>query len=230
MKVGIIQSNYIPWRGYFDFIRECDVFVLYDDIQYTKGDWRNRNKIKTPQGLRWLTVPVHYEHTEQLICDTRIDNSRDWQLDHVNLFYNNYQSAPYYEDAMQLLSSNLSHGLDTKISQQNTRLIRSICAYLNITTPIYRSSAFGLDPALRKTERIIPICKALGADTYLSGPAAKVYLDEDALRREGITPEYKAYDYPEYPQLHGKFEGGVSVLDLIANVGPAAPDYIWRKP
>lgn len=230
MKVGIIQSNYIPWRGYFDFIRECDVFVLHDNIQYTKGDWRNRNTIKTPQGLRWLTVPVHYDHTAQLICETRIDESTDWRGAHLALFRENYRTAPHYGYAQAILERSL---LDTPrhltIDRLNSSLIGGICRALGVRTPIHDSSAFGLNPALRKTERIIAICKALGADTYLSGPAAKVYLDEDALRREGITPEYKVYSYPEYPQLHGKFEGGVSVLDLIANVGSAAPDYIWRK-
>ena len=226
MKVGIIQSNYIPWRGYFDFIHDCDAFILHDDIQYTKGDWRNRNKIKTPQGLRWLTVPVQYDHTAQLICETRIDGSQKWRRDHLNQFFVNYHQAKCRDDALTLL-----HGWDAQtcrtISDVNLALIHRVMNYLGICTPIYQSRMFHLSPALRKTERIIAMCKAVGADTYLSGPAARAYLDEDALRREGITLEYKTYNYPEYPQLHNGFEGGVSVLDLIANVGPDAPKYIW---
>jgi hypothetical protein len=232
MKVGIIQSNYIPWRGYFDFIRECDAFVLHDDLQYTKSDWRNRNKIKTPQGLRWLTVPVHYEHTAQLIQSTEIDWTTEWDMVHYNQLAENYRGAPHYIDALTLFVNAVvadTAGHRT-ISALNRALILAICEYLVITTPLLDSRTFHLSPALRKTDRIIAICKALGADTYLSGPAARAYLDEDALRREGIALEYKVYDYPEYPQLHGKFEGGVSVLDLIANAGPAAPDYIWGKP
>lgn len=225
MKVGIIQSNYVPWRGYFDFIHDCDAFILHDDIQYTKGDWRNRNKIKTPRGPEWLTVPVQYDHTAQLICETRIDGIR-WRQDHLNQFYNNYHPATYRDDALTLLDGWGARDCYT-ISDVNRALIHRIMNYLGIGTPIYQSRMFHLSPALRKTERIIAMCKAINADTYLSGPAARAYLDEDALRREGIALEYKVYDYPEYPQLHGKFEGAVSVLDLIANVGPAAPDYIW---
>lgn len=223
MKVGIIQSNYIPWRGYFDFIRECDVFVLHDDIQYTKGDWRNRNKIKTPQGLRWLTVPVHYVNTDQLICTTVISRATNWPRDHVELFRNNYRAAPYLTDALAIFGLAFDC-IPATISDLNIGLIRNICEYLAIKTSLRTSMEFGVTG--RKTERILQICKALGATEYLSGPAAKVYLDEDALRREGITPLYKTYNYPEYPQLHGKFEGGVTVLDLIANVGPDARNYL----
>ena len=227
MKVGIIQSCYAPWRGYFDFMRECDAFVLHDDIQYTKGDWRNRNKIKTPQGAKWMTVPVHYNHMAQLICETKIDHSTLWPIAHENMLEDNYRAAPYWRDAKLILGQSYC-GQET-ISQLNWMMLGVICGYLGITTPMLDSRSFNLDPALRKTERILAICKALGATTYLSGPAAKVYLDEDLLRRNGIVPEYKTYDYPEYPQLHGRFDGNLSVLDLIANVGPDAPLYIWRK-
>jgi hypothetical protein len=231
MRVGIIQSCYIPWRGYFDFIHDCDLFILHDDIQYTKGDWRNRNRIKTPQGTRWLTVPVHYAHTGQLICDTKIDYSTNWVQDHMNQFAANYRTAPYWDVAAELLGS-ADEGFwpPETISELNARLLTSVMLYLGIRTPVRHSIEFGLTPELRKTERILSICKAVGATHYLSGPAARVYLDEDALRREGITPEYKVYAYPEYPQQHGRFEPNVSVLDLIANVGPKAPDYIWGPP
>ena len=121
MKVGIIQSNYIPFRGYFDFIRECDAFVLHDDLQYTKRDYRNRNRIKTPQGLRWLTVPVHYKHTGQLIQDTHIDYSKPWIQDHANMFMANYMDAPYMADAMRLLA--LTTGQPRTISSLNRTLL-----------------------------------------------------------------------------------------------------------
>ena len=223
MKIGLVQSNYIPWRGYFDFIREVDAFVIHDDIQYTKGDWRNRNKIKTPQGTRWLTVPVHYAHTGQLICDTKIDYATDWQRDHINLFAENYRGAPYAYVACEILHNALGAN-PISLSHLNRRLIQDVLNYLNIRTPLSDSRAYALTG--RKTERIIQVCKRLGATEYLSGPAAKVYLDEDALRREGITPLYKTYDYAPYPQLHGAFNGNLSVLDLIANIGPDARNYL----
>jgi len=230
MKIGIIQSNFIPWRGYFDFIHDCDMFILHDDIQYTKGDWRNRNKIKTPQGTRWLTVPVHYEHTAQLICDTEIDYTIDWPLGHIRQFYANYREAPYRDHAVKILERAFDWGFGPlqRISELNAVLLGVICGYLGITVPVRDSREFGLAPTLRKTSRIIAMCKAVGATHYLSGPAARMYLDEDALRREGITLEYKEYIYPEYPQQHGPFEPHVSVLDLIANVGPKAANYIWK--
>lgn len=226
MKIGIIQPNYFPWRGYWDFIKESDIFILHSDLQYTKSDWRNRNRIKTSQGLRWMTVPVHYNHTAQLICETKIDNSTLWSVAHERLIEDNYRAAPYWRDAKLILGQSC---FGDSLSQLNRTAIGVICGYLGIKTPLLDSRQFNLDPALRKTERILAICKALGATTYLSGPAAKVYLDEDLLRRNGIVPEYKTYDYPEYPQLHGRFDGNLSVLDLIANVGPDAPFYIWGK-
>jgi len=228
MKIGIIQSNYIPWRGYFDFIREVDAFVIHDDIQYTKGDWRNRNKIKTPAGLRWLTVPVHYDYTGQLIQDVRIDDSTKWLDGHLNQFIENYREAPYVSAAYALLVDGGTRNKPETISALNRDLIRNICAYLDIQTPMYSTVTMGITGT--KTERIIQICKRLGATEYLSGPAAKAYLDEDALRRAGITPLYKVYDYPPYPQLHGAFSGNVSVLDLIANTGPDVRNYLGGKP
>ena len=224
MRVGIIQSNYIPWRGYFDFIHDCDMFILHDDIQYTKGDWRNRNTIKTPRGPQWLTVPVHYDHTAQLIQDTRIDHRRAWQKKHLNALWENYRDAPYVNDAISLFPQ--LHKAYT-ISELNEFLIRQVADYLGIDTPILRSRNFGLDPALKKTDRILVMCAAVGATHYLSGPAAKVYLDEEKLRQVGIVTEYKVYSYSDYPQLHGRFMPQVSVMDLIANIGPDAPRYIW---
>lgn len=229
MKIGIIQPNFAPWRGYHDFIYECGVFVLHSDLQYTRADWRNRNKIKTPLGLRWLTVPVHYNYTAQLISEVKIDYSTNWPKAHLNLLIDNYRAAPYFSN-MHDLFWDAVRTRPVWLCDVDRNLTDAVNLYLGIKTPVYDSRSFALDPALRKTERILAICKALGATTYLSGPAARVYLDEDLLRRNGIVPEYKVYDYPEYPQLHGKFEGNLSVLDLIANVGPDAPKYIWRKP
>lgn len=219
MRVGIIQSNYIPWRGYFDFIDEVDLFILHDDLQYTKGDWRNRNRIKTPRGSIWLTVPVHYRETHQRICDTEIDYSRNWQKDHENQIRANYGGAPYLEDVFNLLLPAFSYR-DRTISQLNRRLIESISRYLNIATPLRDAAEYSVTG--QKTDRIIALCKCVGAATYLSGPNAKSYLDEPALRREGIALEYKNYEYPPYPQQGAGFEGRVTILDLIANCGPAS--------
>lgn len=219
MKVGVIQSNYLPWRGYFDFIDEVDLFVIHDDLQFTKGDWRNRNLLKTPQGRRWLTVPVRYQHTAQLICDTEIDRSRNWQREHRNLIAAHLGTAPYIRDVFALLEPEFDADHRT-ISELNVALLDSICAYLRIRTPMRMSSDFRLTGS--RTERLIELLTTIGATTYVSGPAARAYLDEERFREAGIRLEYKRYDYPTYPQLWPPFDGGLSIIDTIANCGPAA--------
>ena len=217
MKVGIIQSNYVPWRGYFDFIEEVDFFVFHDDLQYTKGDWRNRNYIKGPTGIQRLTVPVHYLRNDQLIQDTEIDYSRDWVGKHRRILENAYKNAPYFPDMMALWLP-VCEKRPRTISRLNLDLIFGICSHLGINTPMILSSI--LAPNGTKTDRIIDVCKKVGADTYVSGPAAKSYLDETALNRHGISLEWKSYAYDPYPQLFGDFIEIVSILDLIANCGP----------
>lgn len=221
--VGVIQSAYIPWRGYFDFIASVDLFVFHDDIQYTKGDWRNRNRIKTPQGSIWLTVPVSYHKTSQLICETLITNSTNWHRDHLNQWRANYGKARYFEDALQLLAS-VEITTNLTISQLNIQLIREICLYLGINTPLMLSSELNL--AGTKTERLIDLLKKVDAKTYVSGPSADGYLDKTMFKQNGIRLEYKSYDYEPYPQLWGEFEGAVTVLDLIASRGPDSAGFL----
>ena len=223
MKVGIIQSNFLPWRGYFDFIREVDLFILHDDLQYTKGDWRNRNKIKTPNGVQWITVPVHYQHTNQLIEETSIDNSKPWTRSMLNKIRNSYQKAPFFELYFSELSDLLLEPA-ASISDLNLRLINWVCAHLEIKTPITFSQVY--HPQGTKTERLIGILEQVGATTYLSGPAAQVYLEPDLFEQANIRLEYKVYDYPEYEQLYSPFEPGVSVIDLLFMVGEKATKYL----
>jgi hypothetical protein len=223
MRVGVIQSNYLPWRGYFDFIAAVDLFVVHDDLQFTKGDWRNRNRIKTPQGLHWMTVPVHYRHTAQLIGDTEIDRSRNWQREHLNLIETHLGRAPHVADVRRLLEPEFDAGHRT-ISSLNVALAGAINSYLSIRTPMRMSSEFRLTSS--KTERLIELLTAAGATTYLSGPTARAYLEEERFREAGIHLEYKQYDYPAYPQLWGPFAGAVSIIDTIANCGPATRDVL----
>lgn len=228
MKVGVIQSSYIPWRGYFDFIASVDVFVFHDDIQYTKGDWRNRNKLKSAKGTEWLTVPVSYKNVAQLICETPIDFTTPWAKKHLRVFEAHYRKAPYFEQAAELLSG-LDDPRHETISQLNVFLIRHICDYLDINTTLFLSSELALQGS--KTERLIDLLKKLNATAYLSGPSADAYLDKALFRQNGIQLEYKSYDYAPYPQLWGNFIGEVSVLDMIANCGPKSAEYLCsRKP
>lgn len=222
-KVGIIQSNFLPWRGYFDFIREVDLFIIHDDLQYTKGDWRNRNKIKTPRGLEWITVPVHYKHTSQLIEETRIDHSNPWNQRMLNRIEAAYRQAPYFEIYFPELSEILMQPAEM-ISDLNVQLIHWVCARLGIDTPIKFSHAY--NPKGAKTERLIGILSQVGATTYLSGPAAQAYIEPELFEEAGIELEYKTYNYPEYEQLYPPFTPNVTILDLMFMVGEDSMRYI----
>lgn len=223
VKVGVIQSSFIPWRGYFDFIASVDMFIFYDDVQYSKGSWRNRNRIKCHDGSRWLTVPVRHRSLSQLIIETEIDDRKDWRASHSKLWHTEYVDAPFLNDVLTLLGD-MGKGSDLTISQLNVRLIRSICTYLDIHTPMLLSSELNVEGA--RTDRLINLLRAVGGKTYLSGPSADNYLEKDKFREAGIRLEYKSYDYAPHPQLWGSFEGAVSILDLIANCGRESSRYL----
>lgn len=227
MKVGIIQSNYIPWRGYFDFVDDVDLFIVYDDVQYTKHDWRNRNLVKTSGGLQWLTVPVDFSLSNKtLIQDTKIQCGGDWIEKHKRQIRLSYSTAPYFEQYVGEFFDLLDKRHET-ISSLNISLICWALAKLGIKTKIRMSSEFS--PVGVRTDRLIDILKKAGADSYLSGPAAKDYLEENKLRESGIALEYKSYDYSPYPQLWGEFIGKVTILDLLANCGPDARKYLKSR-
>jgi len=223
MKVGIIQSNFLPWRGYFDFIREVDLFILEDDLQYTKGDWRNRNKIKTPRGSEWITVPVNYKKTEQLIEETSIDYSTPWAKKMLNRIRESYRTAPFFEPFFSELSELLLKP-SASISELNVSLIHWVCQHLEIKTPLAFSHEY--HPSGTKTERVISILRQVGAGIYLSGPAGKDYIVPGLFQTAGIQLEYKEYNYPEYEQLYPPFDPAVSVLDLLFMKGVEALNYL----
>ena len=216
MRVGVIQSSFLPWRGYFDFIASVDLFVFYDDVQYSKGSWRNRNRIKCYDGTRWLTVPVRHRALSQLIVETEIDDGKDWRASHLRTWHSEYTDTPFLGEVLELLGE-MGQGEDRTISQLNIRLTRAICAFLDIDTPTVLSTDLNLEGI--RTDRLINLLRAVGGTTYLSGPSADSYLEKGKFREAGICLEYKSYDYAPYPQAWGPFEGAVSVLDLIANCG-----------
>ena len=224
-KIAIIQSNYIPWKGYFDMIAAVDEFILYDDMQYTRRDWRNRNQIKTPQGQQWLTVPVKVKGKYlQTIRETEIDGA-DWAKMHWKAIDQNYRRAPHFEEIAALFEPYYQHFQYTHLSALNRALIEVVCAYLGITTKISNSWDYVLVEG--KTERLADLCaQAMGTD-YISGPAARDYIVEDAFTEQGIKLTWFDYSgYPEYPQLWGGFIQGVTILDLLFNCGKDAPRYM----
>lgn len=223
--VGIVQSNYIPWRGYFDFINSVDEFILYDDAQYTKRDWRNRNTIKSPGGLIWLTIPVQVKGKySQKIKDAVVADNR-WARDHWRSIVHYYSKARYFSDFKELFEELYLRTEESRLSQINYRFIAAICRILDIGTRISWSMDYQL--VGDKTERVINLCKQAGATKYLSGPSAKAYLDEDLFKAYGIEVAYMDYSsYGVHNQLYPPFESRVSVIDLILNEGPDASVYM----
>jgi WbqC-like protein family. len=225
-KIAIVQSNYIPWKGYFDLIAAVDEFILYDDMQYTRRDWRNRNQIKTPQGVQWLTVPVRVKgRFHQKIRDTEIDG-HDWAAHHWKTLAQNYRRAPYFTALSEWLEPlYLASEPATYISELNRRFIEAICRYLGISTKITSSSDYQLVDG--KTERLAHLCIQAGGSEYVSGPAAATYLDERVFSEMDIKLTWFDYvGYPEYPQLWGGFVHGVTILDLLFNCGPDSARYM----
>ena len=224
-RVAINQSNYIPWKGYFDLIHDVDVFMFYDDVQFTVRDWRNRNKIKTPQGPAWLTIPVGADRN-RLICEVEIDPVR-WQASHWKRIRKVYGKAPFftkYEDMLRVVYVETEWRSLSELNQFLIQRISRDC--LGIEAQFIQSSDFHVTS--RKQERILGLLKAVEAEVYVSGPAAKAYLDPERFRKEGIELIWKDYSgYPEYPQAYPPFEHAVTILDLLFHVGPDAPYYIW---
>ncbi|MBU4185297.1 MAG: WbqC family protein [Proteobacteria bacterium] len=224
MKVGIIQSNYIPWRGYFDIIDDVDLFIFYDDVQYTKNDWRNRNRLKTGNGLMWLTVPVLFKFSDKtLIQDAKISYKNHWLKNHEKSILNSYSKASFFTSYAEDLFSILNNKYVT-ISELNVDIIKWIMQKLNIKTETIMSSA--VTNVGIKTARLINILKEVGATSYLTGPSAKNYHDVEKFQEAGIGLEYKVYEYKEYPQLYGGFVPQVSVLDLLFNCGENSRKYL----
>lgn len=226
MKVAILQSNYIPWKGYFDIIHDVDLFIFYDDVQYTKNDWRNRNRIKSRQSSRWLTIPTHGS-TSQLIHEVGFANAH-WQEQHWRTISQSYARAPHFASYRDLIEPVYRDRVWTRLSDLNQHLIQLIAREaLGMTTTFADSRRYSA--AGSKQDRLLDILAKCCATTYVSGPAARDYIDEASFTATGIDLIWKDYTgYPEYPQLSPPFEHGVSILDLLFNVGSDAPYYIWR--
>jgi len=228
MKCVILQPSYIPWRGYFHQIEKADIFVFYDDVQYDKHGWRNRNKIKTPNGPAWLTIPVRSQGNianQTLINQIAIDWTQDWTKKHWRSLEQSYGKAPYFERYAPLLRTYLSQKPE-KLCNWTIDLTVALAHELGLASrKILRSSELGIEGS--GTDRLVAILQRLAATHYISGPSAKAYLEEDKLHAAGITLEYMEYRYPEYPQLKPPFEPQVSIVDLLFMAGPAAPQYIW---
>ncbi len=229
MNVVILQPSYIPWRGYFHQIYKADLFIFYDDVQYDKHGWRNRNQIKTAQGKQWLTIPVHSAGATAglLIKDVRIDWSKPWAKSHWKALTFAYSKAPFFRHYANLLESFYSRR-DDSLADFTIDLTIALAREIGIAhTHFMRSSEIeGIGG--EKTARLIQILKRVGAIHYISGPSARDYIEPELFAAAGITLEYMTYDYPEYPQLYPPYDPFVSLLDLLFMTGAQALDYIIK--
>ena len=221
----ILQSNYIPWKGYFDLMAVADEFILFDEVQYTKNDWRNRNKIVLNGKLHWLTIPVAIPG-RTLIRDVQTAGN-EWPRIHQETIRQAYRKAPYFDWASPTLEEAYQQASTLKhLSQINALFLKSLAGLLGLSTPLVPS-----DEVYRTTDdptaRLIEICRSRGATHYVSGPAARAYIDQRRFEDAGIVLEYASYEgYPVYEQGNDAFEHGVSVVDLLMRVGSSARDHL----
>ena len=223
--VAILQPGYLPWLGFFDQMLKADVFVYLDDVQFDKHGWRNRNRIKTPNGqASWLTVPIrHRGKGKPLINEIEIDEQSRWGRKHIETLRQSYAAAPYRKPFLDELAELLSREW-TQLIELNWAITRLLMTWLNITTPIVWASTMNTNSG--GTKRLVQICKQLDATCYLTGDAARAYLDIGLFSSENIDVTWHNYKHPQYPQLHGGFIPYLSVIDLILNCGDNSSDIL----
>lgn len=223
--VAIVQSNYIPWKGYFDLISYVDEFVIYDNVQYTKRDWRNRNQIISKNGKIWLTIPViTKDKYKQQVNETKIDGDK-WKKNHWKSIEQNYKKSKYFEEVESFLKPLYFEKNYIFLSELNFEFIRAICNYLSIDTNIINSNKFKISG--EKTSKLVCICKQTKATNYVSGPLAANYIDEQIFKKNEINLKWFDYDgYPQYEQLWDKFDHNVSILDLLFNNGKQSNEFM----
>jgi hypothetical protein len=224
--IAILQSNFIPWKGYFDMINKVDEFVIYDDAQYTRRDWRNRNLIKTPEGVKWLTIPVEVKNKfRQTIRETKVSD-HNWIKKHLGTIKHNYTGTKHFGEINDWISMIYERcEKEIFLSEINLLFIREVTGYLGIKTKISFSTDYILEGD--KSGKAMNICLQSGAKEYLTGSAAKAYLDTEAFNKAGIKVTWMDYSgYEEYPQLYPPFTHNVSIIDLIFNTGSNSVNYL----
>ena len=227
MNCVILQPSYLPWRGYFHQIKKADLFIFYDDVQYDKHGWRNRNRIKTQQGCQWITIPVYSKGVVEKglpINQVKINWSENWNEKHWRAIQQAYSKAPYFNQLAPLLEPFYQQHPEF-LADFTIDLTIAIARHLEIQqTRFIRSST--LQAVGTRTDRLIAILKSVGATHYISGPSARDYIEEDKFDSAGISLEYMEYHYPEYPQLYPPYDPFVSIIDLLFMAGPEAPNFI----
>jgi hypothetical protein len=215
MKVAIHQPQYLPWLGYFDKIDQADCFVLLDDVQFKKNEWQNRNKIKTAAGWQWLTVPVLHRFPQR-ICEVKINQTDPWSRKHLQALTSNYGSAPFFDLHRPFFEE--IYGREwTLLVDLNVAAITYLAEALGIRTKLVMASSLPVPAELEATDRLISICQAVGANTYLSGVGGREYLDLAPFKEAGIGVLFQAFQTQPYPQRFGAFVPDLSIVDLLFN-------------
>ena len=223
--VSIRQPVYLPYLGFFKKIQSCDVFVFLDDVQYERGDFDNRNKIRTNEGFMWLTVPI-YNKSGQTLMDAKIVNNQNWNKKQRNAIELNYRKAPYFETYSKDIFSILEKKWENLIDL-NLEFIKYFMSVLDLKTKTIRSSK--LDITSTKSERLLEICKRYRATVYLSGELGKNYLNEKIFHNVGIKILYEKFQHPTYNQIHGSFIPNMSIIDLLFNEGDKSKEILLNS-
>lgn len=233
MVTVIMQPTYLPWMGYFDLIDQSEHFIFLDTVQFTKQSWQQRNRIKTPQGVNWLTVPVR-QSLGQRILDVKVADPSALRKKHWTSITSNYGRCPHFEMVAAALEPIYLSGLEG-LAELNIALIRALADLLTITTKIIRSSEMPVSVKQREG-LLVELCCTVGADVYLSPPGSSAYLRSDReFRERGMSVAFQHFEHPVYPQRFGEFVPYLSVIDLLMNVGPSGLDVIrqgrrpWRS-
>jgi len=226
MNLVIMQPSYLPWLGYFDLFFQADLFLYYDDVQFDKNGWRNRNRIKTPSGPQWLTVPVltkgQHKPTNREI---QVNDKDPWRRKHFKSIEMNYKKAPHHEEVLELIRPIYGRSWENLydlIWESNKRL----CEYLEIKTKVKTVSELGMALPEGKNEKLIALCKEVGADKFYEPAGGKGYIDPQRFKQSGIELTFQDFHSPVYPQLHGDFIPQLSILDVLFNCGKDSAQYL----
>jgi WbqC-like protein family len=218
MRVTIHQPQFLPWLGYLDKIDQADLFIVLDTVQFKKNEWQNRNRIRTATGWQWLTVPV-LQHFGQRIEDVRINPTAAWQAQHLRALDMHYARAPYRDRYVSELRE-LYEQSWTKLSDLNRATIKWLLEAYGIATPV--QSATEWNARDEPTDRLVDLCRAVGATCYLAGPGADGYMDKPRFEASGVQLEMQVFQHPRYRQVYEPFEPNLSALDLLLMQGPDA--------
>lgn len=218
MRIAVLQPSYLPWLGYFEQMHHADTFIFLNDAQYTKSDWRNRNRIKTARGPSWITMPIRRISSKQRICEALINYDRPWTEDHVNLLEFNYRKAPFFKPVMERIVPHLNARYE-RLEDLTIQLILDLADFMGLGRPTLRSSEIPPRSADRNL-RLLQMCQAVGATEFYEGASGRDYLDTDLFQKHGIRVVFQDYRHPEYRQFQGPFVPHLSVVDLLFHHGP----------